>query len=89
MRAEERVAGKGREELLAELEEALDRAEAAIRSIDPATLWPSARAVGRQKLPTTVIGLLVHVAEHTQRHVGQAISACKWAKARSWGWGWG
>jgi uncharacterized damage-inducible protein DinB len=29
--------------------------------------------VGRKKLPTTVIGLLTHIAEHTQRHVGQAI----------------
>jgi len=27
-----------------------------------------------------VIGLLTHIAEHTQRHVGQAISACKWAR---------
>ncbi|MEP6714465.1 MAG: DinB family protein, partial [Terriglobia bacterium] len=37
------------------------------------------RRVGRQQLPTTVIGLLVHIAEHTQRHVGQAISAAKLA----------
>jgi len=26
---------------------------------------------------TTVAGLLTHIAEHTQRHVGQAISAAK------------
>lgn len=31
------------------------------------------RSVGRQKRPTTVIGLLIHIAEHTQRHVGQAV----------------
>ncbi len=30
------------------------------------------RAVGRKKLPTTVGGLLVHCADHTQRHVGQS-----------------
>jgi uncharacterized damage-inducible protein DinB len=47
-----------------------------IRSIDPATL-AEARTVGRQRLPTTVIGLLTHIAEHTQRHVGQAIVAAK------------
>lgn len=31
------------------------------------------RKVGRLGLPSTVIGLLVHAAEHTQRHVGQLI----------------
>ena len=35
------------------------------------------RAVGRKKLPTTVGGLLVHCADHTQRHVGQAITTAK------------
>lgn len=29
------------------------------------------RTVGRQQLPSTTIGLLVHAAEHTQRHAGQ------------------
>ena len=38
------------------------------------------REIGRKKLPTTVIGLLTHIAEHTQRHVGQAISASKLAR---------
>ena len=42
------------------------------------TLSPDAlyepRAVGRQALPTTVIGLIVHIAEHTQRHLGQVIT---------------
>lgn len=36
-----------------------------------------ARAVGKQALPSTVLGLLFHVAEHTQRHVGQAIATAK------------
>jgi uncharacterized damage-inducible protein DinB len=75
----ERQPGPGREELLAILEAALASAETAVRSIDPATL-AEPRAIGRKKLPTTVIGLLTHIAEHTQRHIGQAISACKWAK---------
>jgi uncharacterized damage-inducible protein DinB len=35
------------------------------------------RTVGRENLPTTVAGLLVHVADHTQRHVGQAITTAK------------
>lgn len=35
------------------------------------------RTVGRKKLPTSVGGLLVHCADHTQRHVGQAITTAK------------
>lgn len=31
------------------------------------------RNVGRKKLPTTVLGLLFHAAEHSQRHVGQLL----------------
>jgi hypothetical protein len=31
------------------------------------------REVGRGKLPSTVIGLYVHSAEHTMRHVGQLL----------------
>ena len=37
----------------------------------------SPRAVGKKQLPTTVGGLLVHIADHTQRHVGQAITTAK------------
>ena len=74
--AEKFPAGQSREELLAGLNEAFRDAEAVIRAIDPATL-ADARTVGRQRLPTTVIGLLTHIAEHTQRHVGQAIAAAK------------
>jgi len=36
------------------------------------TALTDARSVGRARLPSTVIGLLVHAAEHTQRHIGQA-----------------
>ena len=72
--------GADRRALLAELDQALGEAEAVVRAIDPATL-AEARAVGRMKLPNTVIGLLTHIAEHTQRHVGQAIAAVKLARA--------
>ena len=37
----------------------------------------TARTVGRQALPTSVIGLLFHLAEHTQRHTGQVITTAK------------
>ncbi len=72
--------GESLEALLAQVNIALTRAEERIRAIDPGTLTEP-RAVGRKRLPTTVIGLLVHIAEHTQRHVGQAISAAKLARA--------
>ena len=72
--------GQSREELLAGVNRALAIAEARIRSIDSASLTEP-RVVGRMRLPTTVIGLLVHIAEHTQRHVGQAISAAKLVRA--------
>lgn len=39
------------------------------------------RGVGRAGLPTTVVGLLIHIAEHTQRHVGQLITTAKVAAA--------
>lgn len=39
------------------------------------------RGVGRKQLPSTVIGLLVHAAEHTMRHVGQLHVTVKIIKA--------
>ena len=48
----------------------IDAAIAELRTIDPAILGDF-RAVGRAKLPSTVIGCLVHGAEHAMRHVGQ------------------
>ena len=39
----------------------------------PAATLPEWRGVGRAQLPSTVIGLLVHAAEHTTRHVGQLL----------------
>ena len=35
------------------------------------------RGVGRANMPSTVIGLLVHSAEHTMRHVGQLLVTVK------------
>jgi hypothetical protein len=37
----------------------------------------TARAVGRRQLPSNVLGLLFHAAEHTQRHTGQVITTSK------------
>lgn len=48
----------------------VDAAVDELRTIDPATLGDF-RGVGRAQLPSTVIGCLVHGAEHAMRHVGQ------------------
>jgi hypothetical protein len=48
----------------------IDAAVAELRTVDPSTL-ADFREVGRAKLPSTVIGCLVHGAEHAMRHVGQ------------------
>lgn len=79
LHAEDEPGATGRDELLTEMERVFRRAEEVVRSINPDTL-AEVRTVGRKKLPTTVAGLLTHIAEHTQRHVGQAISAAKLAR---------
>lgn len=58
------------ERMLATLSDRVDAAVAELRAIDPATLGDF-RGVGRAQLPSTVIGCLVHGAEHAMRHVGQ------------------
>jgi hypothetical protein len=56
--------------VLAALSTRVDAAVAELRTIDVATLGDF-RGVGRAQLPSTVIGCLVHGAEHAMRHVGQ------------------
>jgi uncharacterized damage-inducible protein DinB len=56
--------------VLAALSARVDAAVAELRTIDVSTLGDF-RGVGRAQLPSTVIGCLVHGAEHAMRHVGQ------------------
>jgi uncharacterized damage-inducible protein DinB len=67
-------------EVFGELETKLRQGEERVRRIDPQTL-DQQRSVGRRELPTTVAGLLIHVAEHTARHVGQAVTTAKLLRA--------
>jgi hypothetical protein len=73
---QESTPGATRSELLAAVNHALDQSEEAIRSLNVADL-SNPRVVGRKQLPTTVVGLVVHLAEHTQRHVGALIVTTK------------
>jgi catechol 2,3-dioxygenase-like lactoylglutathione lyase family enzyme len=50
----------------------VERAVDYLRAMQPQTL-NEPRAVGRRQLPSTVMGLLFHAAEHAQRHVGQML----------------
>jgi DinB family protein len=43
----------------------------------PETTLLDARGVGRAQLPSTVVGLLFHAAEHAQRHIGQLVTTAK------------
>jgi hypothetical protein len=58
------------EELIAEFRRVTDKSMQQIRSTRYEDLL-NRREVGRAKLPSNVLGLLVHAAEHTQRHIGQ------------------
>lgn len=61
------------DDLLAAFDAGVERALDQLRGTDETTLIAK-REVGRARLPSTVIGLLFHAAEHTQRHVGQALT---------------
>jgi uncharacterized damage-inducible protein DinB len=67
-----------RDEIFSELSAAFTESSARILKLSAqlATL-NEPRTVGRKSLPTTVAGLLVHIADHTQRHVGQIITTAK------------
>lgn len=62
--------------LVARFETQVERSLAQLRRTDPSTLL-DARPVGRGALPSTVLGLLFHAAEHTQRHTGQIVSTAR------------
>ena len=72
----EMAPGATRDALWAEFEQALISSTARIRAF-PASALEAPRTVGKSQLPSTLGGLLVHVADHTQRHVGQAITTAK------------
>jgi uncharacterized damage-inducible protein DinB len=62
--------------IVAAFDEAVERALEQLRTTSEATLL-DARGVGRAQLPSTVLGLLFHAAEHTQRHMGQLVTTAK------------
>jgi uncharacterized damage-inducible protein DinB len=63
-------------DLLRELDHAIQKALVDIASTDTAKL-AEARFVGKARLPSTVIGLVFHAAEHATRHAGQIATLVK------------
>ncbi|MCX6215106.1 DinB family protein [Spirosoma sp.] len=57
-------------ELAVKFNQQVEKSLAYLQTVDEKTLTET-RGVGRAQLPSTVIGLLTHAAEHTMRHVGQ------------------
>lgn len=62
--------------LVSDVNNTIERAFDQLRSTTMAGLLEE-RKVGRAGLPSNVIGLLFHAAEHSTRHVGQAITTAK------------
>ena len=76
----EQTGGETLAELLAEVEVSFSNAAERVRVLGSADL-ETPRSVGRKQLPTSIGGALVHVADHTQRHVGQIITTAKVLRA--------
>ena len=63
-------------ELFTELTASFTKAKERVLALAPGN-FEAPRTVGKKALPTTLGSLLVHIADHTQRHVGQAITTAK------------
>lgn len=72
--------GVSREALLAEFDSGLAAAAERVRAFASVDL-NTPRSVGRKQLPTSVGGVIVHLADHTQRHTGQIVTTAKLLKA--------
>jgi len=64
------------EALIRAFQQATERAMNQVRGTHEADLLDF-RAVGRAKAPSNVLGILMHAAEHAQRHIGQMSTTLK------------
>jgi len=67
--------------LLGDVEASFSNAADRVRTLAGAD-FDLFRGVGRKQLPTSIGGALIHVADHTQRHVGQVVTTAKVLKAQ-------
>ena len=73
---EEQQTNEQAQTLVLAAQSAIDRALMHVRTTPLCTL-DDVREVGRSRLPSTVLGLLFHAAEHAQRHSAQIITTAK------------
>ena len=67
------------EQLVQRFQQQVDQALQQLSATPEASLTEP-RGVGRAQIPSTVIGLLVHAAEHTTRHLGQLLVTARWVR---------
>ena len=79
--AQEERGSESVHELVAAFRAQVEETLSVLRETDEKVLLEP-RGVGRAQLPSTVLGLLVHAAEHTQRHVGQLLVTVRVLQAR-------
>jgi len=70
--------------LLARLEAVVAAALDQLRAT-PDTELLAPREVGRARVPSNVLGLLFHAAEHAARHAGQVVTTIKVLNGHPWG----
>jgi uncharacterized damage-inducible protein DinB len=81
----ESIPGEPAETSVALVRSATARIEEVIEALrtTPGEHLSEPREVGRAKLPSTVFGLLFHIAEHTQRHTGQVVTTARIVRSLS------
>ena len=68
--------------LVQRFNEEVDAALQQLRATSETSLT-EVRGVGRAQVPSTLLGLLMHAAEHTTRHLGQLLVTAKWVRDAS------
>jgi len=72
----EQSGDEGLAALLAEVEVSFSNAAERVRVLATAD-FETFRGIGRKQLPASLGGALIHVADHTLRHVGQVVTTAK------------
>jgi uncharacterized damage-inducible protein DinB len=80
LKAEQNAGAETLTELMAEVEASFANAAARVKVLATAE-FDTFCGVGRKQLPTSIGGALIHVADHTQRHVGQVVTTAKVLRA--------
>lgn len=63
-------------ELIERLDSRITDAVNELKNVNPDSLT-EARGIGSKQIPTTLIGLYAHAAEHSMRHIGQLLVTVK------------